>query len=326
MKKSFPEFDRSRLSLYPLAERVHDMDLQQVCPLELPKEVHPVFTSVAAQLSRASETGASRVFFMGAHVIRSGVQRYLIDLMERGAIDLIAMNGAGAIHDYELAMIGATTESVARYISEGKFGLWRETGRINDVVSRAAACGMGLGEAIGREISEGDFPNKDISLLARAFELYIPVTVHVSIGQDILHEHPNCDGAAFGKTSYTDFLRFAAAMDRLENGVVMNFGSAVAGPEIYLKALAMARNAAFIEDRGISNFTTLVCDLAGLPTGEITKAPDKADPLYYFRPWKTMLVRTVSDGGKGYYYRGKHIDTVPQLWAGCLKQPAFTGK
>ena len=325
MTGRYPEFDRCRLTLFPLSERVNDLDSAVVRKVELPTEVHPVLRKVAERLADAKDRDAARIFMMGAHVIRSGVQRYLMDLMERGALTLIAMNGAGVIHDFELALIGATTESVARYISEGQFGLWRETGRINDIVADGAARGMGLGEAVGRAISCGDFPYKDVSLLAKAHELGIPVTVHVSIGQDILHEHPNFDGTAYGRASYTDFLRYTAALDHLENGVVMNFGSAIMAPEIYLKALAMIRNAARYEGRKVTDFTTLVCDLQNLPSGEVGPEPDKSDPGYYFRPWKTMLSRTVADGGRGYYVRGLHAETVPQLWAACRDQMAFAG-
>src|SRR5262249_19770273 len=148
-------------------------------------------------------------------VLRAGVARFLIQMMEHGWIDHIAMNGAGPIHDWEFALIGATTESVARYVQSGEFGLWHETGRINDVIA-AASPEIGLGEALGRAILDGPFPHKEISVLAAGVRLGIPVTVHVGIGYDILHEHPNCDGAALGRTSYQDFLIFAQTVTRLE--------------------------------------------------------------------------------------------------------------
>ncbi|MFM7150726.1 MAG: hypothetical protein ACKO23_12865, partial [Gemmataceae bacterium] len=196
------------------------------------------------RLREARERGAARILMMGAHVIRAGVARHLIDLMERGLLTHLAMNGAGPIHDYEFARIGATTESVPRYISSGQFGLWRETGEMNDIVRQGARQGMGLGECLGRAILDGPFPHKETSVLAAAVRLGVPVTVHVGIGQDILHEHPNCDGAAFGATSYQDFLVFTQSVAGLEGGVMLNFGTAVMGPEVYLKALAMSRNVA----------------------------------------------------------------------------------
>lgn len=249
---------------------------------------------------------------MGAHVLRAGVSRYLIDLMERGLIDHIAMNGAGPIHDWEFALIGATTESVARYIQSGEFGLWHETGRMNDVIREAARQGSGLGEALGRAIAEEKFPHADISVLAAGVRLGVPVTVHAGIGYDILHEHPNCDGAALGETSYLDFLAFAQSVTRLEGGILLNFGSAVMGPEVYLKALAMARNVAHQEGRNIRHFTTAVFDLIPLEGDTRQQAP-KSDPRYYYRPWKTILVRTVADGGESFYVQGDHRVTLPHL-------------
>src|SRR5205807_9370307 len=199
--------------------------------------------------------------------------------------------------------IGATTESVARYIRTGEFGLWHETGRINDAI--AAAAGLGLGEAVGRAILDGPFPHKDISVLAQAVRLGVPVTVHVGIGYDIIHQHPNCDGAALGRASYQDFLIFAEAVRGLEGGVLLSLGSAVMGPEVYLKALAMARNVAHQEDRQIRQFTTAVFDLVSLE-GDIRQETSKTDPRYYYRPWKTILVRTVADGGESFYVQGDH--------------------
>jgi hypothetical protein len=232
--------------------------------------------------------------------------------MERGLLTHLAMNGAGPIHDWEFALLGATTESVARYIQTGEFGLWEETGRMNDVVFRGAREGLGLGESLGREILAGDFPHKDLSVLAAGVRLGVPVTVHVGVGYDILHEHPNCDGAAFGQTSYQDFLAFTQAVTALEGGVLLNLGSAVMGPEVYLKALAMARNVAHQEGREIRRFTTAVFDLVPLEGDTRQQAP-RTDPRYYYRPWKTILVRTVADGGESFYVQGDHRLTVPHL-------------
>jgi hypothetical protein len=310
----FPQFDRSRLRVQPLSNRRHDLTLADILPLDAsaPTVDHPALSILGERLAGAKREGRARILMMGAHVLRAGVQPHLIDLLERGLIDLVAMNGAGPIHDWELALIGATTESVARYVSSGEFGLWTETGRMNDVVCAGATAGQGLGEALGRAILDGEFPHKSISVLAAAARLGVPVTVHVGIGYDILHEHPNCDGAALGQTSYRDFLTFAAAIERLEGGVLLNFGSAVMGPEVYLKALAMARNVAHQEGRRIARFTTAVFDLLPL-SGDLRTTAPKSDPRYYYRPWKTILARTVADGGESFYVQGDHRATLPAL-------------
>jgi len=312
MASRYPLFDRSRLRCLPLAERTHDLDLRCLLPLAPVAEPAPVFREIGARILTARGQGAAVVLLMGAHVLRAGVQRYLIDLLERGLLSCIAVNGAAVIHDYELALVGATTESVARYIAEGQFGLWQETGRLNDIVREAAERGEGIGEAVGRHIAVTAPPHADISLLAAAWRCGVPLTVHVGIGYDIVHEHPSCDGGAWGAASYTDFLIFARCLASLTGGVVMNFGSAVMAPEVFLKALAMARNVAQQEGRHIEGFSTLVCDLRELPADYRREAP-RDDPAYYFRPWKTMLVRTLRDGAS-HYVRGHHRETVPALW------------
>lgn len=312
--KVFPEFDRSRLLLLPLMERKHDLDITAIRPLEPVSPVHKELETVAERIITARAKKASIIMMSGAHVLRSGVQRHIIDLMEKGFISCVALNGGGVIHDFELALIGATTESVGHYIQDGRFGLWKETGRLNDIVKDGVKKGMGLGEAVGRIIEEERFPYKDISLLAAGWRLGIPITVHVGIGYDIVHEHPNFDGAAYGEASYRDFLRLAWVLDFIEGGVVMNFGSAVMGPEVYLKALAMVRNVAAREGRPIRHFTTLVCDQKELK-GVLRAEPSRMDPDYFFRPWKTMLVRTVTGGGESYYVRGHHDTTIPGLWS-----------
>jgi hypothetical protein len=316
----FPSFDRSRLRIRPLAERHHDLDLSILLPLDAacPDFEHHALPILARRLVQAREQGAARILLMGAHVVRAGVSRYLIDLMERKVISHIAMNGAGPIHDWELALIGGTTESVARYIQTGEFGLWQETGRMNDVIRDGARAGLGLGECLGQAILHGDFPHRDISLLAAAVRLGVPLTVHVGIGHDILHEHPNCDGSAVGAASYRDFLIFTQTVTGLEGGVLLNFGSAVMGPEVYLKALAMARNVAHQDGRTIRRFTTAVFDLVTLEEDTRTQAP-KSDPRYYYRPWKTILVRTVADGGESFYVQGDHRQTLPRLYHEAIR-------
>ena len=311
----YEQFDRSRLLVKPLAERQNDLHLDRWLSLSdpTPPFEHPDLAAVAARLTAAKSAGAARILMMGAHVLRAGVNRHIIDLLERGFVDHIAMNGAGAIHDYELARFGATTESVDRYIRSGEFGLWRETGELNEWIREAAAESLGLGENVGRRIHASGYPHRELSVFAAAWRAGVPVTVHVGIGYDIIHEHPNCDGAALGAASYRDFLIFARNVERLEGGVLLNFGSAIMGPEVYLKALAMARNVAHREGRAIRHFATAVFDLVPI-LGDHRKELPKTDPGYYFRPHKTMLVRTVADGGESFYFRGEHRATLPALW------------
>lgn len=310
-------FDRSALRILPLGDRIHDMHRDAVLPLVHRPDpfTSPGLTALTAAMQAARAAGKPVIVIMGAHVIKQGTSRYIIDLMERGLVTHVALNGAGLIHDYELALIGATTESVARYISQGQFGLWEETGVINDHILAAATQGLGIGEHLGAVIDTPAFPYRELSILAASHRLGIPATVHVSIGQDIIHEHPNCDGAAVGAASYTDFLIFTQSVTELEGGVMLNIGSAVMGPEVYLKALAMARNVAHQHNAHIAHFTTAVFDMVTLPDDLSVEAP-KSEPAYYYRPFKTILVRTVRDGGTSLYICGDHRDTIPALWQG----------
>jgi len=322
MNSKYQSFDRARLVVKPLAERANDLDLAHWLALDeiaTPFD-HPHLSELAARIVAARTRGAARILMMGAHVLRAGVNRQIIDLVERGYLDHIAMNGAGLIHDYELARIGATTESVARYIRTGEFGLWRETGELNDWISEAAASQLGLGENAGRRLAESDYAHRDLSILAAAWRCSVPVTIHVGIGYDILHEHPNCNGAAAGEASYRDFLIFARAIERLEGGVLLSFGSAIMAPEVYLKALSMSRNVAHQEGRQIRDFSTAVFDLAPIE-GDFHSELPKTAAGYYFRPHKTLLVRTVADGGHSYYFRGDHRATFPALRRAILEQP-----
>ncbi len=317
----FQKFDPSQLKLKPLRTREHDLSRDVLIFPEQAKKSfeHFALPVLAERIVTAVSRNASVVFFCGAHVLRRGNAPLLIDLMERGLLTHLALNGAGAIHDFELAMIGQTCESVARYIREGQFGLWTETGRFNEAAPAAVQDGLGLGEALGRLIEEEKFPYRETSVLAAGYRLGVPVTVHVAIGQDIVHEHPNFDAAATGRATYTDFLIFTESIRRLERGVFLNIGTAVMGPEVYLKALAMARNVAHQQGRSIKHFTTAVFDLLNL--GEDTsQEASKDDPRYYFRPYKTILVRTVADGGESFYVQGDHALTVPSLYCHIVEK------
>ncbi len=313
----FQEFDRSRLLVLPLGQRVHDVD--RSVHLQLTDEIAPMDdprldTLAKAVVDARTQHQATVLLMYGAHVIRTGCALHMIELMKQGLVTHFATNGAGSIHDFELALLGKTCESVARYISEGQFGLWQETGLLNDIVKQGLADGLGYGEAVGRYIWENKLPYREQSVLAMGYHLQVPCTVHVNIGSDIIHQHPNCDGAALGAATYKDFLIYCNSIENLENGVFFNFGSAVTGPEVYLKALAMARNVAHQQQRKICHFTTAVFDLLAIQQDDsVSQTPPKSDPRYYFRPWKTILARTVADGGQSHYIQGEHHRTLPNL-------------
>jgi len=318
----FPQFDPAQLLIKPLAERQHDIRHSSLLALdELPPPLDgsamQSLADLGQRMAAARRRGAAILMLMGAHVIRAGVARQLIDLMERGLITHLGTNGAGTIHDYELARIGATCESVARYIRTGEFGMWRETAEINEIVRDGAAAALGLGEAVGRAILASDFPHRDTSVLAAAVRLGVPVTAHVGIGYDIVHQHPNFDPAAYGLASYRDFLAVCDTVGKLEGGVYLCVGTAVMGPEVYLKALSMARNVAHQQNRQIRHFTTAVFDLLPLQ-GDFRQEAPKSTPQYYYRPWKTVLVRTVADGGQSVYVCGDHRQTIPHLRQAAL--------
>ena len=316
----YPLFDRRRLCLRSLQDRGHDLTWSDCLPLQPPREPfeHPGFPDFLACVCRARREDRPVILMMGAHPIKLGLSRYLVDLIERQVVTHVATNGAAVIHDFELALVGGTSEDVARWIKVGQFGLWSETARLNEIIGQAAARQEGIGEAIGRVIAEEGFPYRELSIAAAGSRAGVPVTCHVNIGSDIVHAMPNCSGAALGQATYTDFLIFAQAVEHLEGGVFLNVGTAVTGPEVYLKALSMARNVAQQQGREIRRFSTAVFDLMDLPPNYRDGPPTKGHPLYYYRPWKTILVRTVADGGTSFYFRGDHRQTIPSLWHGVV--------
>ena len=312
----YKRFNRNEVQLDAVARRGHDMlagDCRPLAAVHPPYE-HPEFPRLIERIVAARKQGRPVIMMMGAHPIKLGLSRFLIDLIERHAITHLATNGAGMIHDFELATLAGTTESVARWISVGQFGLWNETSRLNDLVVEAAAADEGIGEAIGRVIEESNAPRRDLSLAAAGWRAEVPVTSHVGIGNDIVHAHPNFDPAAWATASDTDFLIFAQSVRQLQGGVFLNVGTAVTGPEVFLKALSMARNVARQQGETIRGFTTAVFDLIELPADWRSGPPSKEHSLYYYRPWKTILDRTVADDGESFYFRGDHRQTIPTLW------------
>lgn len=257
------------------------------------------FTEVVDRFVRAAASGKTIILAMGAHAIKVGLNPIILDLLNRRILTSIAMNGAGIIHDAEVAMVGCTSEDVAEQIGSGNFGMAEETGKLlNAAISEGAKQGLGIGRSVGAMLIRENFPYNRYSLLARAFELDIPVTVHVAIGTDIIHFHPNVDGASIGKASHLDFRIFARLVSTLEEGVFINLGSAVILPEVFLKALTLVRNLGY----QARDFTTVNMDF-----------------IRHYRPITNVVHRPTLDGGKGYNLVGHHEIMFPLLAAAVIE-------
>jgi hypothetical protein len=254
----------------------------------------------------ARADGRPAIAMLGGHVIKTGVQRPLIALLEAGAFTAVAMNGAAAIHDFEIAMWGDTSEPVEETLGTGQFGLVEETpALLNQAVKQGVKRGLGMGEALGEFLVEADAPHASVSLLARCAALEIPLTVHVAIGTDTVHQHPTFDGAATGQLTHRDFRILTAALRHLEDGVVMNFGSAVVLPEVFLKALATVRN--------------LGHDAAKFVAANF-------DQIRHYRPERNILERPLQAGGKGHAFVGPHEIWIPLLAALYLGRAPMGGR
>jgi hypothetical protein len=252
-----------------------------------------------AAASRARARGRPILWGFGAHVIKVGLAPIVVDLLERGFVSGILLNGAGCVHDLELAMMGATSEDVGPALDDGSFGMARETAeRLNAAIAAGAADGIGMGAAIGREIAGGRYPHKARSILATAARLGVPVTVHVAIGTDIHHMHASADGAALGATSYRDFETLVGLVATLEGGIYFNVGSAVILPEVFLKAIALARNLG----HEVQRFTTVNLDF-----------------IRHYRPTVNVVERPTRMGGRGISLVGQHEILVPLLAAGLVE-------
>jgi deoxyhypusine synthase len=255
--------------------------------------------AVINDIVRANRAGRPVIVGMGAHPIKVGLNPILIDLMKRGVISCLAMNGAGIIHDLELALVGKTSEEVDAGIDDGSFGMARDTAELlNHAIADGAKRDIGLGQAVGELIARGTFPYKKMSLLATASRLDIPTTVHVAIGTDIIHMHPSADGAAIGATSLEDFKRLTAVVAQLDRGVYLNLGSAVLLPEVFLKAVTIARNLG----HRVVNFTTVNMDFT-----------------QHYRPVTNVVRRPTQAGGRGYTLTGHHEIMFPLLAAGVIE-------
>ncbi len=254
---------------------------------------------VAAAVVQARKDRRPVMLGMGAHSIKVGLNPVIIDLMERGVITSLALNGAGIIHDFELAFIGRTSEDVDKEILSGAFGMAEETGSMLNEAINSAAAGEGIGAAVGRMVQAGDFPHKDKSLLAAGSRTGVPVTVHVAIGTDIIHMHPSFDGKATGAAAQSDFLTFCSLVSELEGGVYINLGSAVLLPEIFLKAVTLCRNLG----KPLQHFTTVNMDF-----------------VQHYRPNTNVVRRPTQGGGRGYAITGHHEIMFPLLAAAIIEQ------
>lgn len=249
--------------------------------------------------ARAHARGRTLLWGFGAHLIKVGLAPVMVDLMERGLVTALLMNGAGCVHDLELAMMGRTSEDVGPALDDGSFGMARETTeRLNAAIAAGHRDGLGMGAAIAREIAGGRYPHRDRSVLFTAHRLDIPVTVHAAIGTDIHHMHAGADGAALGATSYRDFETLASLVATLEDGVLFNIGSAVILPEVFLKALSLARNLGY----KVRRFTTVNLDF-----------------IRQYRPAVNVVERPTRLGGRGISLVGHHEIMLPLLAAGVIE-------
>jgi len=250
---------------------------------------------LAKSIVTAHKNGCLVVIGMGAHVIKCGLSPIINRLVNDGIVSAIATNGACMVHDFELAFAGMTSEVVEEALQNGCFGMAEETGTfVNEAINTGTKKGWGLGKSLGSKIKEADLPFQDCSIFANAFEKEIPITVHSAIGTDIVHIHPQCDGAALGLGSHRDFMTFSSVVSELEGGVYINLGSAVILPEVFLKAITLTRN--------------LGSELKNIVTANM-------DFIQHYRPITNVVRRPTSLGGKGYSITGHHEILMPILSA-----------
>jgi hypothetical protein len=308
VKFTYEEFDLSGVKTYPLKSRKSKAHAGDFATASGPGATVEAFVdslpdilaaaefkAIVRALSDARATAGGIVWGLGAHVIKTGLGPVLIDLMERGYVSALATNGAAVIHDFEIALVGATSEDVDEALGPGRFGMAEETGRLlNGAISDGVAAGLGLGESVARLLAAKSPQYARSSVLAAAARLEIPVTVHVAVGTDIIHMHPAASGAAIGEGSLRDFRYFVSNVARLERGVYLNCGSAVILPEVFLKAVALARN------RGIA--------LAELTTVNL-------DFVRGYRPDTNVVRRPTAGSGRGHTLIGHHEIMIPLLAA-----------
>lgn len=313
MKKQFKPLDLSKVKTYSIKTRKSKVNLRDFSRPYTPGSSFKQFWEglpqiLAAQnfrevvqaLAQAKRDQKVIVVGIGAHPIKVGLNPLLIQLMEAGIIDCLAMNGAGIIHDLELALAGKTSEEVEESIDGGTFGMAQETSvLLNDFINEGVKKGLGMGEAIGKRLLSEDFPYRQYSLLATCARLGISVTVHVAIGTDIIHMHPSANGGAIGEGSLRDFQKLTAVVAQLQGGVYLNIGSAVILPEVFLKALTLARNLG----HDVQGFTTVNMDF-----------------IQHYRPTTNVVKRPTQQSGRGYTLIGHHEIMIPLLVATLLEE------
>lgn len=313
MRRSM-QLDFSGITTYSAEERTNLVridNLKRPGGYEVPEWGSEDFNTLVSRIKKARADGREVIFSMGAHVIKCGLSPYLIALMKDGWITHIAGNGACSIHDFELAYLGGTSEHVPTAIEDGSFGMWEQTGGwMNEAIQAGAKENLGYGESLAKYIDEHPekFPYKDDCVLYQAYKLDIPATYHIALGTDIIHQHPSVDFEAIGKTSGIDFHRMCYSVAHMDKGVYMNFGSGVIGPEVFLKALSIARNLGY----PTFDITTANFDLIDL--GDYRSSIGYENPQYYYRPRKNIVNRPVSRGGMGWHFCGDHMQTIPNLY------------
>jgi hypothetical protein len=315
MKFRYEEFDLSGVTTYPLKSRASKARVADFARAAAPGGSVGAFVDALPNLLAAADfkavvraigdarhADAGVVWGLGAHVIKTGLGPVLIDLMERGFVSAIAVNGATVIHDFEIALAGATSEDVDEALGPGRFGMADETGRLlNGAINDGVGAGLGIGQAVTRFLGARQPQYAKQSVLAAAERLQIPVTVHVAIGTDIIHMHPAASGAALGEGSLRDFRYFVSNVARLERGVYLNCGSAVVLPEVFLKAVALARN-------------------RGLALAELTTV--NLDFIRSYRPQTNVVTRPTAGSGRGYSLVGHHELLIPLLAAALVERDA----
>jgi hypothetical protein len=318
MALDYEEFDLSQVQTYPLASRASKVRLADCARPHVPGRgvdewvsrlpdllAGRDFRAVVDAIDQARRQGRPVVWGLGAHVLKVGLSPVIIDLMQRGYVSALALNGAGLIHDFELAVGGSTSEDVDGSLGSGQFGMATETGRdLNTAIADGVARGQGIGQSVGAYLCDRQVPYLEYSLVGMAYRLGLPVTVHVALGTDIIHMHPSASGAALGEGSLRDFRYLASVVSHLAGGVYLNCGSAVVLPEVFLKAVAVARNAGH--------------SLEGLTTVNL-------DFLRHYRPQTNVVTRPTAGTGRGYSLTGHHELMIPLLAAVLVERHEADG-